>query len=293
MAEPAGTMRIDRFLWWSRISASRSYAQALAEGGHLRLNGRRIERSAAPVRVGDIAMRTPSVGAALSPDGRWLAYLANTTGRAELWVRRYPGLDGIVRISPNGAAEPVWSKNGRELFYLEDNTLMRVRIRDTGERFEYEPPVRLVQGAFLRMPQSPSFDHDLDALREKVAAGADRAITQMFFDNRLFLRHRDRVAARGVDVPLVPGVFPIHSFPAVARFAARCGATLPDDVARRFEGLDDDRQATHAVAADLAAAQIAELAEHGVEHVHLYTLNRAELALAVGERLGVVDRVRS
>ena len=144
-----------------------------------------------------------------------------------------------------------------------------------------------------RHPQSPSFDHDLDALAEKVAAGADRAVTQMFFDNQLFLRHRERIAARGLDVPLVPGIFPIHSFPAVARFAARCGATLPDGLARRFDGLDDDREATHAVAAELAAAQIAELADHGVEHFHLYTLNRADLALAVGERLGLVDRVGS
>jgi methylenetetrahydrofolate reductase (NADPH) len=144
-----------------------------------------------------------------------------------------------------------------------------------------------------RHPQSPSVDHDLDVLAEKVAAGADRAITQMFFDNELFLRHRDRVAARGLDIPLVPGVFPIHSFPAVARFAERCGATIPDSVAERFAGLDDEHDATHAVAADLAAEQIAELARHGVEHVHLYTLNRAALPLAVGERLGVVDPVRT
>lgn len=144
-----------------------------------------------------------------------------------------------------------------------------------------------------RHPQSPSVAHDLDVLAEKVDAGADRAITQMFFDNELFLRHRDRVAGRGLDIALVPGVFPIHSFPAVARFAARCGATVPDTVAERFAGLDGDRDGTHAVAAELAAEQIAELAEHGVEHVHLYTLNRAELALAVGERLGAVDRVGS
>jgi methylenetetrahydrofolate reductase (NADPH) len=144
-----------------------------------------------------------------------------------------------------------------------------------------------------RHPQSPSVEHDLDVLAEKVTAGADRAITQMFFDNELFLRHRDRIAARGLDIPLVPGVFPIHSFPAVARFAERCGATIPVTVAERFAGLDDDREGTHAVAADLAAQQIAELADHGVEHAHLYTLNRAELALAVGERLGVVEPVRT
>jgi methylenetetrahydrofolate reductase (NADPH) len=144
-----------------------------------------------------------------------------------------------------------------------------------------------------RHPQSSSVEHDLDVLAGKVAAGADRAITQMFFDNELFLRHRDRIAARGLDIPLVPGVFPIHSFPAVARFADRCGATIPVTVAERFAGLEDDREGAHAVAADLAAEQIAELAEHGVEHAHLYTLNRAELALAVGERLGVVDPVRT
>ena len=144
-----------------------------------------------------------------------------------------------------------------------------------------------------RHPQSPSIAHDLDVLADKVAAGADRAITQMFFDNALFLRHRDRVAARGLDIPLVPGVFPIHSFPAVARFSERCGATIPDMVTERFAGLEDDRDGATEVAAELAAEQITELAFNGVEHVHLYTLNRAELALAVGERLGVVDRVRT
>jgi methylenetetrahydrofolate reductase (NADPH) len=79
----------------------------------------------------------------------------------------------------------------------------------------------------------------------------------------------------------------------VARFAQRCGSTIPDAVAQRFAGLDDDRDGTLAVAAAFAAEQIAELAAHGVDHVHLYTLNRADLALAVGERLGIVDRVGS
>jgi methylenetetrahydrofolate reductase (NADPH) len=144
-----------------------------------------------------------------------------------------------------------------------------------------------------RHPQSPSASHDIDVLAEKVRAGADVAITQMFFDNELFLRHRDRVAARGLDVTLVPGVFPIHSLPAVARFAERCGATIPSSVSQRFADAEAGGDDTNAIAAELAAEQIAELADHGVEHVHLYTLNRAELALAVGERLGVIDRVAS
>ncbi|MDJ0767969.1 MAG: methylenetetrahydrofolate reductase [NAD(P)H] [Ilumatobacter sp.] len=139
-----------------------------------------------------------------------------------------------------------------------------------------------------RHPQSPSDDHDLDILAEKVAAGADRAMTQMFFDNGCFLRLRDRVAARGIDVPLVPGIFPIHSYPTVARFARRCGATMPLSIAKRFCGLDDDPTSTHEVAADLAAEQIADLAARGVRDVHLYTLNKADLALAVCERLGLL-----
>jgi methylenetetrahydrofolate reductase (NADH) len=139
-----------------------------------------------------------------------------------------------------------------------------------------------------RHPQSPTDDHDLDVLAAKVEAGADQAMTQMFFDNRHFVAYLDRVRARGLDVPIVPGIFPIHSFAAVSRFAERCGATMPRSLAERFAGLDDDPAAAHALAADLAAEQIRELADHGVRHVHLYTLNRSELALAVCERLAEV-----
>lgn len=142
-------------------------------------------------------------------------------------------------------------------------------------------------------PQSPSFDHDLDVLAAKAEAGAKRAMTQMFFDNDVFLSYRDQVVARGIDIPVVPGIFPIHSFPAVARFAAKCGASMPASIARRFEGLDDDPDATFAVAADVAAEQIAALAVAGIEHVHIYTLNKAPLALAVCERIGLAVKAAS
>ncbi len=124
----------------------------------------------------------------------------------------------------------------------------------------------------------------------RCAAGADKAITQMFFDNEQFLRFRDRAQSRGIDIPIVPGIFPIHSFPAVARFADRCGASIPERVVERFAGLDDDAETTHKIATELANEQIAELAAHGVEQVHIYTLNRADLAVAVCEQLGVVSR---
>lgn len=137
-----------------------------------------------------------------------------------------------------------------------------------------------------RHPQSPTDGHDLDVLAAKVDAGADRAMTQMFFDNECFLRYVDRVRARGIDIPVVPGIFPIHSFAAVSDFAARCGATMPRSVAEQFAHVDGDPSGAHELAADVAAAQITELADHGVEQVHLYTLNRADLALAVCDRIG-------
>lgn len=137
-----------------------------------------------------------------------------------------------------------------------------------------------------RHPQSPNLDHDLDVLADKIGAGATRAITQMCFDIDAFERYLDRVRSRGIDIPIVPGVFPIHSFEAVARFAAKCGAAMPDELAARFADHLDDPLATHEIAADVAAEQIDRLTALGVDHVHLYTLNRADLALAVCERIG-------
>lgn len=136
-----------------------------------------------------------------------------------------------------------------------------------------------------RHPQSPSLGHDLDVLAAKVEAGATEAITQMFFDNDQFLSYLEQVRARGIHVPIVAGIFPIHSFPAVSRFAARCGAAVPPRIAERFAGLDDDRETTHKIAAELAADQITELHDCGVDRFHVYTLNRPELALAVHEQL--------
>lgn len=156
-------------------------------------------------------------------------------------------------------------------------------VADAAARGHFE----LIVSAYPeRHPQSPSDDHDLDVLAEKIDAGATRAITQMFFDVDVFARYLDRVHDRGIEVPIVPGIFPIHSFSAVASFAARCGATMPDTVAARFADHLDDPAAAHEIAADVAAEQIDRLAALGVDQAHLYTLNRADLALAVCDRIG-------
>ena len=97
------------------------------------------------------------VGAALSPDGRWLAYASNVTGLQEIWVRPYPGPGAAVRVSPNGGVEPVWARSGRELYYLEGNKLMSVAIEARSD-FNFKPPTLLFESNYLRGGQPPSYD---------------------------------------------------------------------------------------------------------------------------------------
>jgi methylenetetrahydrofolate reductase (NADPH) len=136
-------------------------------------------------------------------------------------------------------------------------------------------------------PESPSLEADIDNLKAKVDAGANRAITQFFFENATYLRFLDRVRARGVGVPIVPGIVPIHNFKQVAGFAARTGASVPDWLARRFDGLDNDAPTSHLVAAAVAAEQVMDLVDHGIRQFHFYTLNRADLVYAICHLLGL------
>jgi methylenetetrahydrofolate reductase (NADPH) len=140
-------------------------------------------------------------------------------------------------------------------------------------------------------PESGSVEADLENLRRKVDAGATRAITQFFFDTDIFLRYRDRCAAAGIRVPLVPGILPITRFPQLLRFAERCGAAVPLWLRQRFDGLDDDAETRRMIAANVAIEQVQRLREHGVDEFHFYTLNRAELTYAICHALGLRPRV--
>lgn len=136
-------------------------------------------------------------------------------------------------------------------------------------------------------PEAKSAEQDLDNLKRKADAGATRAITQFFFDADDYLRFRDRCVAAGIRVSIVPGILPITRFPQVTRFAARCGARIPDWLAERFAGLDDDPDTRRLIAANVAIEQVSRLKRHGVSEFHFYTLNRAELTYAICYALGV------
>jgi methylenetetrahydrofolate reductase (NADPH) len=136
-------------------------------------------------------------------------------------------------------------------------------------------------------PEAPTAQFDLDCLKAKMDAGATRAITQFFFDTATFLRYRDRCVAAGVNANLVPGILPITRLPQLLRFAARCGASVPDWLRQRFEGLDEDPTTRRLIAAAIAISQVEALAREGVDEFHFYTLNRAELSYAICHALGL------
>lgn len=136
-------------------------------------------------------------------------------------------------------------------------------------------------------PESPDFATDIDMLKRKIDAGATRAITQFFFDNDLYERYVERVRRAGIYVPIVPGILPVHNFAQVANFSARCGTHVPGWLAERFDGLEGDPQTHALVASAVAAEQVLDLVERGVEDFHFYTMNRADLVVAICHMIGI------
>jgi methylenetetrahydrofolate reductase (NADPH) len=136
-------------------------------------------------------------------------------------------------------------------------------------------------------PESPDFATDIEMLKRKVDNGATRAITQFFFDNDLYERYVERVRRAGIYIPIIPGVLPIHNFKQVANFSKRAGTRIPAWLADRFDGLDNDPQTHMLVSAALAAEQVNDLIERGLNDFHFYTMNRSDLAFAICHLLGV------
>jgi methylenetetrahydrofolate reductase (NADPH) len=139
-------------------------------------------------------------------------------------------------------------------------------------------------------PEARSAGADLDNLKRKIDAGANRAITQFFFDPDVYLSFVERVRAAGIHVPIVPGILPVTNFAQVKKFAALCGADVPDWIAAQFDGLDEDPETRRLVAASIAAEQCRLLQANGVNEFHFYTLNRADLTVAICHMLGVRGR---
>lgn len=140
-------------------------------------------------------------------------------------------------------------------------------------------------------PAAVSAEADLDFLKRKIDAGANRAITQYFFDTDVYLRFLDRCLAAGITVPIVPGILPVSNFAQVVKFSAMCGASVPAWMGKLFEGLEEDAETRRMVATVVAAEQVRLLQANGVDEFHFYTLNRPDLTYAIAHILGARAKV--
>ena len=144
-----------------------------------------------------------------------------------------------------------------------------------------------VSGYPERHPESGNWQKEIDNLKRKVDAGADRIITQYFFDNDLFDDYLDRIAAAGINIPVIPGILPIHNFEQTMVFSAKCGTSIPQWLARRFAGLTNDPETRKLVGVSVACEQVMDLVDRGINDFHFYTMNRADLTFAICHMLGM------
>jgi len=200
----------------------------------------------------------------------------------------------------NGVARAYWDAGVRHVVALRGDPPDGVGARYEPHPNGYGNAAELVEGLKKiggfevsvagypeKHPESATQQSDIDNLKAKVDAGADRIITQFGFDNAHYLRFLERARAAGIWVPIIPGLVPIHNFRQVAGFAVRAGASVPAWVARRFEGIEDDPATTHLVAVAVATEQALDLVDEGVKSFHFYTLNRADLVYAICHLLGL------
>ncbi|MCI7353287.1 MAG: methylenetetrahydrofolate reductase [[Actinobacillus] rossii] len=186
------------------------------------------------------------------------------------------GIRGIVAL--RGDEPPGYAK---QPFYASDLVALLKSVADFDISVAAYPEVH---------PEAKSAQADLLNLKRKIDAGANRAITQFFFDVDSYLRFRDRCVTVGIDVEIIPGILPVSNFKQLQKMAAMTNVKVPSWMGKMYEGLDDDQTTRNLVAANIAMEMVKVLSKEGVKDFHFYTLNRAELSYAICHVLGVRPR---
>jgi len=165
------------------------------------------------------------------------------------------------------------------------NELVRFIRDETGDWFHID-----VAAYPEYHPQSRTADDDIASFQRKIEAGANSAITQYFFNADAYWNFVDACAARGIDVPIVPGIMPISSFTKLARFSDACGAEIPRWIRRRLEGFGDDTASIRAFGLDVVTRMCGGLIERGAPGLHFYTLNQVALTATIWRALGLAPQ---
>ncbi len=153
------------------------------------------------------------------------------------------------------------------------------------------PDLTILVGGYPEVhPEAPSPEADLENLKRKVDAGADVVLTQLFYDNTVYFRFRDRCEKAGIRAPVVPGILPVTTLTQVKRITSLCGATLPQRLTQRLETYSNDEEGQFAVGVYYATRQVEELVEQGAPGIHFYVLNKSRAAALICRAL-TLDRL--
>ena len=183
------------------------------------------------------------------------------------------GIRHIVAL--RGDEPPGYSKKP---FYASDLVKLLKEVADFDISVAAYPEVH---------PEAKSAQADLIYLKQKVDAGANRAITQFFFDIDSYLRFRDRCVSVGIDVEIIPGILPVTNFKQLEKMAKVTNVKIPSWMQKMYQGLEEDQTTRNLVAASIAMDMVKILSKEGVKDFHFYTLNRSELTYAICHTLGV------
>ncbi len=204
-----------------------------------------------------------------------------------------------------GVAEDFWAAGVRHLVVLRGDPTEGMGAKFQQHPGGYKDSVDLIAGVREhdiapgarfemsvacypeRHPDSLGWDEDIAFLKAKQDAGADRAITQFFFEPDTYLEFLERARAGGVTMPIVPGIMLQPNFNGLKRIASLCGAQLPVWLHDLYDGTEDDPETRELITANVAAELCHKLSDHGVNEFHFYTLNRASLALSTCRLLGL------
>lgn len=206
--------------------------------------------------------------------GSHLTYISHTRQELDhftdlLWDY---GIRHLVALRGDMPKELVWPLDPDAEYYQFTSDFVEALMK----RHDFDISV----GAYPeKHPDAPSLADDLIALKKKCDAGAKRAITQFFFDNEVYYRFLDEAHKAGITTPLIPGLLPIHDFSKVCSFAERCQASVPEFLHERM------RDASQNLAEDILCEQIEDLTKNGVDHIHIYTLNKSSIVNDVCQKI--------
>ena len=149
-------------------------------------------------------------------------------------------------------------------------------------------PFEISVGAYPeKHPDAPDLSSDIQALKYKCDAGADRAITQFFFNNDVYYHFLDEVLKAGIDTPVVPGILPIANFEKMCRFAKSCETDVPAWLCEKFDGLERKPEEAAKIAEEILYKQLQDLTDHKIPHFHIYTMNRSGPIVKACEKIGL------